>query len=134
MLQQSLAMQNMSGPSTGNPLEDQLLVLKEELARKDQQINDRENALVHAQEVAKTCMAEAVSRNQEMLSEQNTVHEAQKKYLEDQILWMSAVAGEERMSRAMNDPAFHQETVAQAMAFHKQRRRRASGTAMWCRI
>ena len=32
----------------------------------------------------------------------------------------AVVAGEERMHKAMNDPAFHQETVAQAMEFRRQ--------------
>ena len=50
----------------------------------------------------------AIQQNQTMLQEQEEVHAAQRKYLEDQVLWMSVVAGEERMQKAMNDPAFHQ--------------------------
>ena len=101
-------------------MEAQLDVLRAELAKKDYEISQREDALVHAQEVAKSCMTEAVHQNQSMLQEQEAMHAAQRKYLEDQVLWMSVVAGEERMQKAMNDPAFHQETVAQAMEFRRQ--------------
>lgn len=45
-----------------------------------------QHALAHAQEVAKSCVSEVVTRNQEALDQQSLIHEAQRKYLEDQIL------------------------------------------------
>ena len=52
--------------------------------------------------------------------EREQAHLSQVEYLQNQLMWMTTVAGEERVQQAMTDPTVHQETVARAMEMRRQ--------------
>ena len=67
------------------------------------------------EEVAKEVSQDAINQQQAALQHQQQMHHSQIRYMQEQVLWMTAVAGEERMTKAFNDPQF-QERIAEDTA------------------
>ena len=67
---------------------------------------------IHRQEVQQVIhntMAEAEKRHTQMMEGQHQVYQSQLEQLHSQLVWMTAVAGEEKLGRIMNDPQLQEE-------------------------
>ena len=64
---------------------------------------------------AEEMMQAAESRHMMAMEEQRSQFNEQVKYLQGQIMWLTALAGEERISQVMASPEAQQEVTDQAM-------------------
>ena len=69
----------------------------------------------HAQQLVETAMNHANSKHEELMNAQKQQHQLQLEGLQGQLMFMTAVAGEDRVSQVMSDPAMQAESMRQAM-------------------
>ena len=93
--------------------------MRRELKMKEEQIKEMTAEINQVKEMAKDAVTEAITQQQEAMQEQRKQHFNQLQYMQQQVLWMTAVAGEEQMGRAFQDPAFQQEVAEQTAELTK---------------
>lgn len=106
---------------------EETLQMRQELKSKEEQLKEVTAELSQVKEMAKDAVAEAITQQQEEMQEQRKQHFHQIQYMQQQVLWMTAVAGEERMGKAFQDPTFQQEVAEQAAELTKVMEKQQSG-------
>ena len=102
--------------------------LKKQLVEKEMLLKDRENAMANlrgqmnqeAQGMVELAMNHADRRHHELMNEAQAEHRAQLQYMQDQMMFLTSVAGEERVQQAMTNPQVHAEAVQRAMELKRQ--------------
>ena len=88
----------------------------QELQRREASLREAQASISqHAQQLVETAMNHANSKHEELMNAQKQQHQLQLEGLQGQLMFMTAVAGEDRVSQVMNDPAMQAESMQQAM-------------------
>ena len=66
-------------------------------------------------------MAAAEERHLSLMQEERSRHQQEMEYMKNQMFWLSAIAGEERMGEVYNNPMLQQETMLRAVQLRKKR-------------
>ena len=96
-------------------MKERLKRQEEELQKQEEVLRQKDAALNQAQARTEGMVSQMIQESRSMIEHQSQTYATEVQTLRDQMLWMSCVAGEERMQRATQDPEFYQETVQQAM-------------------
>lgn len=91
----------------------QLEEIRQKLAEKEAEMQIREECFAEAaskmcqdaQGMVQRTMSQADQRHQEIMQTTLGEHRMQLEYLQNQLMWMTTVAGEERVQQVMADPA-----------------------------
>lgn len=68
-----------------------------------------------AQQLVSTVMEQAEQRRQEVMESTSMQHEVQVDQMQNQILWLTALIGQDTVAGALNDPAMNAEVMRKAM-------------------
>ena len=91
-------------------------MMTEELQRKEAALAEARSSMsTQAQGLVETTLTHANVRHEEMMANQRQQHQAQIEQLQNQLVWMTAVAGEDRVQEVMNNSDLHAESVRRAM-------------------
>ena len=65
-------------------------------------------------------MAAAEERHLSLMQEERSRHQQEMEYMKNQMFWLSAIAGEERMGEVYNNPMLQQETMLRAVQLRQK--------------
>ncbi|CAK9020221.1 Copia protein [Durusdinium trenchii] len=82
------------------------------------------------EEAIQKTMEVAQERHQALMLDQHIQREREKEIMQNQLLWMTALVGEERLEQALQDPAMQQEAAMRAMTCRQTLQQQASHQTM----
>ena len=101
---------------------------KQELLRREDSLRQREDSVLQmqsslhqgAQQLVGTVVEQAEQRHQEVMESQQAQYQGQLEQMQNQLIWLTALAGESRVEEVMADPAKSQEVMAQALELRQK--------------
>eukprot|EP00435_Cladocopium_sp_Y103_P076228 s11_g83.t1 len=96
-------------------LKEKELMMKDEMQRREMALMEAQNNMgMQAQGLVEAAMSHANMKHEELMQAQRVQHQQQIETLQTQLMWMTAVAGEERVAQVMNDPLAQAQSMRQA--------------------
>ena len=90
--------------------------MREERQEKEEALRTSQQELNQsAKGMAESVMAHADRKHGELMQGQQFQHQMEIETMQNQLLWMMAVVGEDRVSQVLNDPHQHAESMRKAL-------------------
>ncbi|CAK9096660.1 Retrovirus-related Pol polyprotein from transposon RE1 (Retro element 1) (AtRE1) [Includes: Protease RE1 [Durusdinium trenchii] len=116
----------------------ELEMWKKKLHEQEKELSEKQASIEQLRQSSEEMAVKTQMEGQALLMQQHQAHAAETQQLRDQLIWLSCVAGPERLEQARTDPNFHQEMVNQAMEYKKMFEEQEEGektepwNAPWC--
>ena len=108
-------------------------VVKKEMSIREVSLKEREDSILMMQQSLRegarnlvgTVVEQAEQRHQEVMESQQAQRQQQVEQLHNQLIWLTALAGESKVEEVMNDPSKSQEVMRQAVELRQEVMRQA---------
>ncbi|CAK9099175.1 unnamed protein product [Durusdinium trenchii] len=105
----------------------ELEMWKKKLHEQEKELSEKQASIEQLRQSSEEMAVKTQMEGQALLMQQHQAHAAETQQLRDQLIWLSCVAGPERLEQARTDPNFHQEMVNQAMEYKKMFEEQGAG-------
>ncbi|CAK9081299.1 unnamed protein product [Durusdinium trenchii] len=120
-----------SPPPPGTPPDVQekieLEMWRKKLQEQEKELSEKQASIEQLRQRSEEIAVKTQMEGQALLMQQHQAHLTETQQLRDQLIWLSCVAGPERLKQARTDPDFHQETVNQAKEYKKMFEEQGAG-------
>jgi hypothetical protein len=111
-----------------NRMKEEMEMAKKELSIREGSLKEREDSVLMMQQslhegarnLVGTVVEQAEQRHQEVMESQQMQHQSQLEQLQNQLFWLTALAGESRVEEVMKDPEKSQEVMRQAVELRQK--------------
>lgn len=109
-------------------LMEEVTLAKKELMIREESLREREDSVMvmqhslheGARNLVGTVVEQAEQRHTEVMENQQQQHRSQLEQMHNQLIWLTALAGESRVTEVMSDPQKSEEVMQQAMLLRER--------------